>query len=149
MVVPHVFRYFEIFRYFFFFFRRRRCYRKWTGPPTGFYMGKIWENLKIQSSDDENLVLKSKKRMFWKNAVFDAKFGVDTSKFYRNLEFGASAFERSLAASSTTRATEDFQITQRFKHQTAWFGCCDRCHRVCGWLERANLLSALCESRWN
>ena len=44
-------------------------------------LGKIWENLKIQSSDDENLVLKSKKRMFRKkNADWDAKIGVDTSE---------------------------------------------------------------------
>ena len=92
--------------------------------------------------------MKSKKRMFWKkNAVFDAKFGVDTSKFYRNLEFGASAFGISPAASSTTRATEDFQLTQRFEHRTAEVGWL-RLLSSHWWLAQVGLVCAARESRW-
>ena len=48
-----------------------------------------------------------------KNAVFEAKIGVDTSKFHRNLEFGASAFGISPVASV---ATEDRFLARVSKH---------------------------------
>ena len=83
-------------------------------------LGKIWENLKIQSSDDENLVLKSKKRMFWKNADWDAKIGVDTSenltkKFRRSFETPQSA----VLTAQTEKGTEP---PIQFKHPASSAG---------------------------
>ena len=82
--------------------------------------GENLRKLKIQSSDDENLVLKSKKRMFWKNADSDARIGVDTSenltkKFRRSFETPQSA----VLTAQTEKGTEP---PIQFKHPASSAG---------------------------
>ena len=72
------------------------------------------ENLKIQSSDDENLVLKSKKRMFWKMQILTQKTGVDTPE---NLsKFPMASFETPRSVMHTAQTEEGKVHTIQLKH---------------------------------
>ena len=83
-------------------------------------LGKIWENLKIQSSDDEIRLWKVRNECFEKNAEWDAKIGVDTSenltkKFRRSFETPQSA----VLTAQTEKGTEP---PIQFKHPASSAG---------------------------